>query len=106
MTLQITDLNFENIISDSRLSVIMCSAPWCAVCRAITPSFDDIASQYINEVSVGKVNVDTDSVLASKFSVNSLPSLLFIKDGKLLDKQVGAITKSALNKKIQMLLNG
>lgn len=96
------DDNFQNEVLDSdKLTVVDFWAPWCGPCLAIGPTIDALATDYEGKVNVGKVNVDENPNLSVEYGVTSIPCILFIKGGQVVDKQVGAAPKSALDKKIQ-----
>ena len=75
-------------------------APWCGPCLAIGPSIEALSTEYEGRVNIGKVNVDENSELSIRYGITSIPCILFIKDGKVVDKQVGAVPKAALERKI------
>lgn len=96
-----TDANFEaEVMQTNKLSVIDFWAPWCGPCLAIGPSIEALSTEYEGRVNIGKVNVDENSELSIRYGITSIPCILFIKDGKVVDKQVGAVPKAALERKI------
>ncbi len=102
MALEITDSNFKETVLDSdKLSVIDFWAEWCGPCRAIGPVVEELAKEYDGRVNVGKVNVDNNPELSTNYGITSIPAILFIKGGKIVDKQIGAVPKTVLDKKIQ-----
>lgn len=101
MAATFTDSNFETeVIKSNKLSVIDFWAPWCGPCLALGPTIEALAKEYEGKVNVGKVNVDENSNLSVTYGITSIPCILFIKDGKVVDKQVGAVPKAALERKI------
>ncbi len=100
-----TDSNFEaEVINIKNLSVIDFGAPWCGPCIALGPTIDALSKEYEGKVNVGKVNVDENPNLSINYGVTSIPCVLFFKDGKLVDKQIGAAPKNVFDKKIQKLM--
>jgi len=102
MALEFTDSNFETeVLSSDKLSVIDFWAEWCGPCRAIGPVIEELSKEYEGKVNVGKVNVDQNPQLSINYGITSIPAILFVKGGKVVDKQVGAVPRSVLEKKIQ-----
>lgn len=100
-----TDSNFDaEVLKADKLSVIDFWAPWCGPCLALGPTIDAISKEYEGKVIVGKVNVDENPQLSINYGITSIPAVLFIKNGQVVDKQVGAAPKSAFEKKIQQHL--
>jgi thioredoxin 1 len=104
--LEITDANFQQEIAEgSGLSMVDFWAAWCGPCRLIAPSVEALADEYAGQVKVGKLDVDSNQETASKFNVRSIPTVLFFKDGKVVDQVVGAVPKPALEQKIRTHLD-
>ncbi|MGN6618185.1 MAG: thioredoxin [Ilyomonas sp.] len=102
MAVELTDANFQsNVLENDKLTVIDFWAEWCGPCRAISPVIEELSKEYQGKVTVGKVNVDHNPNLSVNYGITSIPAILFIKDGKVVDKQIGAVPKSVLDKKIQ-----
>ena len=102
MALEFTDANFQTEVLDSdKLTVIDFWAEWCGPCRAIGPVIEELSKDYAGKVNIGKVNVDQNPQLSVNFGITSIPAILFVKGGQVVDKQVGAVPKSVLDKKIQ-----
>nr|WP_317130587.1 thioredoxin [Chitinophaga japonensis] len=102
MALEFTDSNFQTeVLSSDKLSVIDFWAEWCGPCRAIGPVIEDLSKDYAGKVNIGKVNVDQNPQLSINYGITSIPAILFIKGGQVVDKQVGAAPRSVLEKKIQ-----
>ncbi|SHM86028.1 thioredoxin [Chitinophaga jiangningensis] len=102
MALEFTDANFETeVLNSDKLTVIDFWAEWCGPCRAIGPVIEELSKDYAGKVNIGKVNVDHNPQLSVNYGITSIPAILFVKGGKVVDKQVGAVPKSVLEKKIQ-----
>lgn len=105
MALQFTDANFEtDVIKSDKLSVVDFWAEWCGPCRAIGPVIDELSKEYTGKVNVGKVNVDENPQISMNFGITSIPAILFIKGGQVVDKLVGAQPKANFVKKIEQHL--
>ena len=102
MAATFTDSNFDVEVKQSeKLTIVDFWAPWCGPCLALGPTIDAISKDYEGKINVGKVNVDENPNLSVEYGITSIPCVLFIKDGKIVDKQVGAAPKAAFEKKIQ-----
>ncbi|MBJ6802179.1 MULTISPECIES: thioredoxin [Geomonas] len=100
-----TDDNFEKEVLQSDIPVLVDFwATWCAPCKAIAPLIDTVASEYEGRVKVGKVNVDDNPATPGKYGVRGIPTVILIKDGKVLDQVVGAIPKAQLEALINKAL--
>ena len=97
----VTDENFNRILESHDLILIDFWAEWCGPCRAIGPVIEELATEYAGKVNIGKVNVDVNPNLSMNFGITSIPAILFVKGGQVVDKQIGAVPKSVLDKKIQ-----
>ena len=101
MALELTDSNFQTqVLESDKLTVVDFWAEWCGPCRAIGPVIEELSKEYNGRVNIGKVNVDQNPDLSVNYGITSIPAILFIKDGKVVDKQIGAVPKSVLDKKI------
>jgi thioredoxin 1 len=101
MALEFTDSNFQvNVLDSDKLTVVDFWAEWCGPCRAIGPVIEELSKEYAGRVNVGKVNVDNNPDISVKYGITSIPAILFIKGGQVVDKQIGAVPKSVLDKKI------
>jgi len=102
--LTITSANFDAEVLGSSVPVLIDFwAPWCGPCRMIGPIVEEIAAAKAGAAKIGKVNVDEEVELSSRFSINALPSLLFFKNGEVRDQVVGAVGKATLVSKLDAL---
>jgi thioredoxin 1 len=102
MAVEFTDANFQtNVLESDKLTIVDFWAEWCGPCRAISPVIEELSKQYNGKINVGKVNVDHNPNVSINYGITSIPAILFIKGGKVVDKQIGAVPKSILEKKIQ-----
>ena len=104
MALAITKDNFEEISASQLPVVIDFWAEWCGPCRMISPIIDELAGEYEGRAVIGKCDVDNNDDIVGKFMVRNIPTIVFIKGGQVVDKQVGACTKADLVKKLEKLL--
>jgi thioredoxin 1 len=105
MAAEFTDANFQkNVLESDKLTVVDFWAEWCGPCRAIGPVVEELAKQYDGKVNIGKVNVDSNAIVSTNFGITSIPAILFFKNGQVVDKQLGAVPKSVLEKKIISLM--
>jgi thioredoxin 1 len=105
MALEITDVNFEQeVLKSSKPAMVDFWAAWCGPCRAIAPSIEALAEEYKNRAVVGKIDVDANDQIPAQYGVRSIPTVLFFKDGKLVDKSVGVAPKSSFEEKLKALL--
>ncbi|MFN8339711.1 MAG: thioredoxin [Saprospiraceae bacterium] len=100
MAFQFTDSNFNDTALKGGVSVVDFWAEWCGPCRLIGPIIDDLAKSYEGKATIGKVNVDENPEISMKYNIRSIPTVLIIKDGEIVDKQVGVTTKAALEAKL------
>ncbi len=102
----LNDSNFESIVNGGQPVIIDFWATWCGPCRMISPIVDEIATEYEGKVVVAKCNVDESSTVPGQFGIRNIPTILFFKDGKMVDKTVGAVSKKDIIAKIEnSLLN-
>lgn len=100
-----TDANFEELVLKSeKVAMVDFWAQWCGPCLALSPSVDEISTEFQGKAVVGKVNVDECPEITKKYSIRNIPTILFIKNGEIADKQVGKTSKSDLVAKLEALL--
>ena len=105
MALEITDANFEEIVLKSDKPVLVDFwAVWCGPCRLIAPIVDELHNEFEGKAVIGKVDVDSNPGIAAKYGIRNIPTILFFKNGEVVDKQVGASPKKALEDKINGLM--
>jgi thioredoxin 2 len=101
----VTDGTFrEEVLSFPGAVVVDCWAPWCGPCHMVAPILDQLASEYATRVKIAKLNVDENPMTAAQYSTQSIPTLLFFKDGKLVDRLVGALPKPEIERHVRALL--
>ncbi len=104
MALSITSENLQGLLDSGQPLVIDFWAEWCGPCRMVAPLIDELATEYAGRVTIGKCDVDENNDLAVRFAVRNIPTILFIKGGQIVDKQIGACPKSALVEKLNKIL--
>lgn len=104
MALEITDATLSDVVSANQVVVVDFWAEWCGPCRMLGPIIDELSSE-LTDVKIGKLNVSDNSVASSEYGITSIPTILFFKDGKLIDRVKGVISKAALKAKIEGLKN-
>ena len=101
---EVTDKTFDETIRNNQLVVVDCWAPWCGPCQMVAPIIEELAKQYAGKVLFGKLNVDENPLIAMRYGIMGIPTLLFFKNGELVDRIVGAIPKQMLEQKIKSFL--
>jgi len=105
MAIEITDANFKELVLNSDKPVLLDFwAEWCGPCRMVGPLVEEIAKDYEGKAVVGKVDVDSNPEVSMEFGIRNIPTILFFKGGKIVDKQVGAVPKSVLEDKLKSQL--
>jgi len=105
MALELTDDNFEELVLKSdKPALVDFWAVWCGPCRMVGPIVEEISNDYDGKAIVGKVDVDNNPGIAAKYGIRNIPTILFIKDGEIVDKQVGAVPKEKLAEKLDSMI--
>ncbi len=104
MALEFTDENIQEAISSGKPVVVDFWAEWCGPCRMVGPIIEDLAKEYEGKAIIGKLNVDENSDTPMKYGIRNIPTILFFKDGELVDKQIGATQKAAFVSKLEALM--
>jgi thioredoxin 1 len=101
MAIEITDGNFEELVKNSdKLVMVDFWAQWCGPCLAMGPVIDQLHKDYEGKAVIGKLDVDNNPNISQEFGVRNIPTILFFKNGQVVDKQIGAVPKSTLVKKL------
>lgn len=102
MALEFNEGNFDELaLKSDKVVVIDFWAEWCGPCRMVGPIVAELAEQYEGKAVIGKLNVDENPVITGKFGIRNIPTILFLKNGEVVDKQVGAVPKAVLAKKLE-----
>ena len=105
MAFEFTDSNFEeSVLKNEGVAVIDFWAEWCGPCRMIAPIIEELSKEYDGKVLIGKLNVDHNAEVATKYGIRSIPTMLIFKNGEVIDKHVGVTTKKNLVDKIEKFL--
>lgn len=104
MALQITDANFNEYANSGKPMVLDFWAEWCGPCRMVSPIIDELAQEYEGRVVIGKMDVDNNNEVVGQFGIRNIPTVLFLKNGEMVDKIVGATSKDKFVEKIEALL--
>ena len=97
-----TDSDFDDkVVKSDKLTIVDFWAEWCAPCRMLTPTVEELAGEYQGQVNIGKLNVDENNQTATKYGIRSIPTLLFFKGGSIVKQVVGVRTKDELKEVIQ-----
>ena len=101
--IELTQENFDSVVSKG-VAVVDFWAPWCGPCRMLAPVIDELAKEYNGKASICKVNTDEEEELSAKYGIRSIPTILFMKDGNIVDQVVGATSRQEIKDKIDALL--
>ena len=104
MEVLITKENFESLKAGNLPLVVDFWAPWCGPCRMVAPIIEELAAAYDGKIVVGKCDVEENDDLAAEFGIRNIPTILFFKNGEIVDKLIGAQPKAKLEEKFQALL--
>ena len=105
MAYKFTDSNFEQDALQVSVPVVVdFYADWCGPCKMMAPVIDELATDYEGKVRIGKINTDENRSIATKYNIMSIPTMILLKDGKVVDTVVGALPKTALQEKINRML--
>lgn len=104
MALEITDSNLNELVKGDQPVVVDFWAEWCGPCRMIAPAIEELSHDYEGKAIVGKLDVDSNDDAVSRFGVRNIPTILFFKNGEVIDKHVGVATKAQLEEKLKALL--
>jgi len=102
--IELTADNFNEVIKDGVVLVDFW-APWCGPCRMIAPVIEELAEEYEGKAKIAKVNTDEQPAIAAEYGIRSIPTILFFKDGQLVDQMIGAAGKAVFAEKLDALLN-
>ena len=104
MTIEVTDANIQELLAQGKPMVIDFWAQWCGPCKMMLPIVEELAAENEGKVIVGKLNVDDNPETCEQFGIMNIPTMLFFRNGELVDRHVGACRKPDLQKRIEALL--
>ncbi|MEO1928392.1 MAG: thioredoxin [Nautiliaceae bacterium] len=105
MALELNGQNFVDTIKNNEVVVVDFWAPWCGPCRMLAPTIEELSKDFEGKVVIAKVNTDEAPEIAAKFGIRSIPTVLFFKNGELVDQMIGAAPKGIYTEKINALLS-
>jgi len=105
MAVEVNDANFEEVVLQSNVPVLIDFwAEWCGPCRIVGPVIEELSVEYEGKAVLAKMDVDSNPVVPSQYGIRNIPTILFFKNGEVVDKQVGAVPKTVIAQKIEALL--
>lgn len=104
MVKEVTDANFAQVLAEGKPLVVDFWAPWCGPCKMMLPIVDELAAEYEGRINIGKLNVDDNPDTCEQFGIMNIPTMLFFKNGELVNRHVGASRKADLQQLIDSLL--
>jgi len=105
MAVEVNDANFEEVVLQSNVPVLIDFwAEWCGPCRIVGPLIEELSVEYEGKAILAKMDVDSNPVVPSQYGIRNIPTILFFKNGEVVDKQVGAVPKTVIAQKIDALL--
>ena len=93
---EVTDATFDKMVEDEAVLVVDCWAPWCGPCRMVAPVIEELAKDFAGKVTFAKLNVDQNQAISMRYRIQSIPTMLFFKNGKMVDQKLGAMPKAML----------
>ena len=96
VVLELTDASFDAAVSEHALLVVDCWAVWCGPCKMVAPVIEELAKDYAGRATFGKLDVDKNPAIAKRFQIQSIPTILLFKDGRLVDQKLGAMPRAML----------
>ncbi len=106
MALEVTDTSFaKDVLESGKPAMVDFWATWCGPCRMVGPTVEELAKEYEGQAVVAKVDVDSNQQIAAEYGIRNIPTILFFKDGQVVDKVVGVVPKAQLEQKLKALMN-